>query len=615
MTLPARTRAQPYRATLEHLFGIDIRSLALFRIGLGSVLLACLVWRIPDVEAYYTDFGILPRSAFTETFGPIMGRPSLHLMTGSVAGAAALLVLASAFAVALIVGYRTRLAVAASWVLLVSLENRNPLVIDGGDIVLRMLLFWSLFLPLGACYSVDRALDPTPPERLPTRVLSVGSAALLLQVGMVYWFAAVLKNDPSWRTEGTAVYYALSIPQFVTPLGMFLREFPLLLKAMTFATVVVEGIGPFLAFLPGRAGPLIRTLTVFGFIGFHFALGACLTLGLFPWISAVGWVAFLPTWFWEKCRSRFVTGADSVRLYYNADSPACRKTVGLVRTFLCLPEAVVLTAAQADPAITAEMAKQNSWLVLTGDGKRHFRFAALAPLCRTLSLLRPLGFFLDKRPVVTWGDALYRAAAAHPERANAALGFLEFRPVRVRPWWPAQAVAALFLVYVILWNLRTIDFARYRSVLPVSANWAADLIRLDQSWDMFAPYPLKAGGWYVIPGTLKDGTEVDLFRNGEPVTWQRPTLVSTTFASDRWRKYMVNLLTADFVPHLNQYGGYLCRKWNREHTGDKQVETLSIYYMEELTLPDYQPPRRQKRLLWRHYCFHMPANTTSAKTE
>ena len=34
--------------------------------------------------------------------------------------------------------------------MLTGIDNRNPLVIDGGDDFLRMLLFWGLFLPLGA---------------------------------------------------------------------------------------------------------------------------------------------------------------------------------------------------------------------------------------------------------------------------------------------------------------------------------------------------------------------------------------------------------------------------------------------------------------------------------
>ena len=42
-------------------------------------------------------------------------------------------------------------------------------------------------------------------------------------------------------------------------------------------------------------------------------------------------------------------------------------------------------------------------------------------------------------------------------------------------------------------------------------------------------------------GEVGDGTEVDLFNDGAPVTWEKPALVSATYKDDRWRKYLVNL--------------------------------------------------------------------------
>ena len=42
---------------------------------------------------------------------------------------------------------------------------RNPLVVQGGDVLLRVLLFWAMFLPWCAYYSVDSLSRPTPPRR------------------------------------------------------------------------------------------------------------------------------------------------------------------------------------------------------------------------------------------------------------------------------------------------------------------------------------------------------------------------------------------------------------------------------------------------------------------
>ena len=59
----------------------------------------------------------------------------------------------------LVLGWKTRFATIASWVLLLSLQNRNTMILSGEDNLALLLLFWGMFLPLGARYSVDSALD------------------------------------------------------------------------------------------------------------------------------------------------------------------------------------------------------------------------------------------------------------------------------------------------------------------------------------------------------------------------------------------------------------------------------------------------------------------------
>lgn len=58
--------------------------------------------------------------------------------------------------------------------------------------------------------------------------------------------------------DGTAVYYALSIDGWVTPLGAYIYQLPTLLMVLTFATVLLEAFGPFLLLCPVLTGP-VRT--------------------------------------------------------------------------------------------------------------------------------------------------------------------------------------------------------------------------------------------------------------------------------------------------------------------------------------------------------------------
>jgi hypothetical protein len=116
-------------------------------------------------------------------------------------------------------------------------------------------------------------------------------------------------------------------------------------------------------------------------------------------------------------------------------------------------------------------------------------------------------------------------------------------------------------------------------------------------WGMFAPYPSKDDGWYVTVGTLADGRQVDLFRDGAAVSWDKPELVSATYKNTRWRKYLLNLWRKDHASHRSLYASYLCRDWNSRHGGGERVERVEIYYMLKVTQPNYQPSTPQKVLL------------------
>ena len=293
------------RFDFSQVFGIDPRSMALFRVTLALVLLYDLWVRAADMSAFYVDSGVLPRSAQVEIYSGLPALFSLHLMNGSFAAQWMLFALEALAALALLVGYRTFWATLVSWMLLLSLHNRNPMVLQGGDVVLRVMLFWSLFLPLGARASLDRWLvapnSDAPPDLPDKPWVSTATLAALLQICFIYWFAAALKTDASWRSEGSAVGFALSIDQLARPLGHALLSYPALMRGLTFATLLIEALGPCVALLPFWR---LRLFMVLVFIGFHLVMGALMTLGLFTWIAPVVWLLFVPTGAWDWLSTR-----------------------------------------------------------------------------------------------------------------------------------------------------------------------------------------------------------------------------------------------------------------------------------------------------------------------
>jgi hypothetical protein len=156
------------------------------------------------------------------------------------------------------------------------------------------------------------------------------------------------------------------------------------------------------------------------------------------------------------------------------------------------------------------------------------------------------------------------------------------------------------VVFVVRINIETIPPRVH--LIPDKIRFVGEVTRLDQSWDMFAPYPLLEDGWYSIPATLKDRTEVDLFRDGAPVSPDKPADVAALYANQRWQKYMMNLWSREDAAYRLPYAQYLCRTWNSTHTKDKQIETLQIIFMLERTLPNYQTPHVVPVTLFKYTC-------------
>lgn len=446
---------------VDRLFGIDTRSLAALRVGLAAVVLFDLATRARDLRAHYTDDGVLSRAVLL-AIDPGTP-PSLHLVAGGVLFQALLFVIAAVLALALLVGYRTRVATAATWLLTASLEARNPLVLHSGDEVLRLLLFWSLFVPLGAVLSLDRLRDSTR-SSAPERVTSVGTAVLLAQVAAVYLFAGLMKTGTDWWRDGNAVENTLRLGSFARHFGQALLGFPELLAPLTRAALALELAAPLLLFFPLATGR-VRMLAIALFVAFQLGLGVSITLGGFPWVMSVAMLPFVPTGFWR-------------------------------------------------------------WAVPSWQG----------------------GFSESAR------DGASRSVAA--QVACAALGIL-----------------------MLVANLASVGMSRPAWLISI-----AHTLPTGQRWDMFSPVPARYDGWLVFPGRLLDGSEVDVFRD-RPVAWTRPPLVSATYRNTRWRKYLLNLTEERFARLRRPMLSSLCRRWNRDHHGFRNLASVRGIFMLDRILP------------------------------
>ena len=304
----------PIARYAERAFALDVRSLAALRMGLGAILLADLATRASDFAAMYTEAGVAPLAVVRAERDP--GQWSVYLASGASWFQAAMFLVAAALAVALLVGYRTRLATIGSWAMLVSLHVRLPVVLNAGDTMLRVLLFWSMLLPLGAVWSLD-ARRRGPPRAM--RAVSAATLGCMVQLSLVYWLAGWAKLNEQWLT-GDALANVLGFGLYTSALGRRLLEFPELTRWLGRSVIWFELIAPCLLFVPWAAARL-RLLLFAAMVAFHAGIAATVTVGLFSYVAIVAWLAILPSEFWERFRWTAIRTVDGNAPIPLASSP------------------------------------------------------------------------------------------------------------------------------------------------------------------------------------------------------------------------------------------------------------------------------------------------------
>jgi len=186
------------------------------------------------------------------------------------------------------------------------------------------------------------------------------------------------------------------------------------------------------------------------------------------------------------------------------------------------------------------------------------------------------------------------------------------RPVRIKSHWVTNSLALGIIGYVLLLNFATTSIEKFRPVFIQKQKWFGRLLGIDQSWAMFAPDPLFENWWYVIPGQLRDGTEVELHGGEIPLRWEKPKDVSVAIPNVKWRKYFNWLPKKRYQVFLPYYGSYLCQEWNASAPKGKELESLQIYYLHETVMPDFRRSEAEKSLLWKQACGTTPESLKSS---
>ncbi|MEZ6186888.1 MAG: hypothetical protein R3F62_17990 [Planctomycetota bacterium] len=164
------------------------------------------------------------------------------------------------------------------------------------------------------------------------------------------------------------------------------------------------------------------------------------------------------------------------------------------------------------------------------------------------------------------------------------VGLLPFVPTRAprvveRRLWVGPLAAALIL-------LSAADNAAYLvpRLRQGALTWVARTLHADQGWGMFAPDPRTDDLWFVLPGRLSDGREVDLLSQ-RPLGWDKPPDVSGSFGGDRWTELLMAAEEESDQPVLERVLAHFAARWDRTHP-TTPVRHARLVAVHEASLPD-----------------------------
>jgi len=284
-------RLTPVRRRVRRRLEVDTRALAALRMTLGLTLLIDLVHRSRHIRMFYTDDGVYPLSAYEFTYTSYTG-DSIHALSGSLWFQQLLFVIAGLFAVAFLLGYRTRLVGLVSVLLLFSLHARNPGVLNGGDRLLRVIILVSLVAPLGERWSIDALRRRSAREQ----VASPGTVALLVQPIAVFTANAILKHRGENWYAGNGLEIAMANDVMTVHLGNVIAGHSGLLTLLNYGWVtLLAGSSVFLLLSAGRP----RAFAALAYIGAFAGMLLTMAVGVFPLALSASVIPFLTPPFWN----------------------------------------------------------------------------------------------------------------------------------------------------------------------------------------------------------------------------------------------------------------------------------------------------------------------------
>jgi len=257
---------------------IDARQYALLRITFGLLSAIYLAQLLPLADVQFSSSGWLGSIRRIEAqHGGIWSLLFLPIAADHPNFAALLIGTGVAASLLLMMGWRSRINAFIAWLVWVSLWNRNPLILDGDDAILKLMCFYLMLSPCGNTWSVA-----AKKRNLPEQVEIWPLRLIQFQLALIYFVSGWVKfYGPEWQT-GTSIQTILIHPHYAAINGWALINNEFISKALS-------GLGDFIKwwevlFPVTLMHPISRKITLL--IGLSFHLGLLLTMNL-RWFAII----------------------------------------------------------------------------------------------------------------------------------------------------------------------------------------------------------------------------------------------------------------------------------------------------------------------------------------
>jgi len=254
-------------------------TLGVFRILIGSLAVINMVMLALDWEDWFGERGFIPEWMGRLWLGPDiqlgMGTDLIAPRLNPLVGVTNPTVVLGFYSITLIAALFTALGLwtRASTIVLavgtVTLQHRNPIILHGGDSVLRIMVVYLAIAPCGAACSMDRmiALWKGKMNALPVQVSLWPQRLITYNVSLIYFTTVWLKYfGDDWRT-GVATWYPARLAEFQRfPVPDFINQFPFV-KFTTYGTLFIEfAMATLVFFRPFRKYVILGAICLHSYI-------------------------------------------------------------------------------------------------------------------------------------------------------------------------------------------------------------------------------------------------------------------------------------------------------------------------------------------------------------